>query len=89
MSGRNVDPTVAHLRARVAAHTKWARTDDRVAATAAARQAAEDRWLRLAREQFGDLPPDELARRAEHLKSAHFARLALKSVQARRRRAAA
>lgn len=32
----------------------------------------------------GELPADERARRAEHLRKAHFQRLALKSVQSRR-----
>ncbi|WP_232110599.1 hypothetical protein [Nocardia wallacei] len=34
----------------------------------------------------GALSPEERARRAEHARKAHFARLALKSAQARRRR---
>jgi hypothetical protein len=42
-----------------------------------------DRFLREARERFGDLPPEDLARRAEHLRKAYYARLALKSAQAR------
>lgn len=32
----------------------------------------------------GNLPPAERARRAEHLRKAHFQRLALKSAQSRR-----
>ncbi|MEY8013837.1 hypothetical protein [Mycobacterium servetii] len=35
----------------------------------------------------GTLPPAERAKRAESLRRAHFKRLALKSAQARRRRA--
>lgn len=34
----------------------------------------------------GVLPPEERARRAAHARKAHFARLALRSAQARRRR---
>jgi hypothetical protein len=67
-------------------HEYWATVDDRTAATAPARQAFRDRFLREAREKFGDLPTDELARRAEHLRKAYYARLALKSAQARRAR---
>lgn len=78
-------PEQRTLRARLAAEESWARTQDRSARTAAARKAMEDRWVREARERFGDLPADELARRAEHLKRAHFTRLALKSSQARSR----
>lgn len=76
------------LRARIAAHTKWANTDDPAAATSAARQAFADRFISQAREKFGDLPAAELARRAEHLRKAYFHRLALKSAQARQARKA-
>lgn len=37
----------------------------------------------------GTLPPDELARRAEHARKAYFQRLALKSAQSRRKASAA
>jgi hypothetical protein len=67
---------------------RWAATEDRPAATALARQAFRDRFLREARERFGDLPPDELAYRAEHLRKAFYLRLALRSAQARRARKA-
>jgi hypothetical protein len=65
-------------------HLRWAAVDDRTAATAPARQAFRDRFLREARERFGDLPADELARRAESLRKAYYIRLALKSARARR-----
>lgn len=65
---------------------RWARVEDRAAATAPARQAFAGRFEREARERFGDLEPAELARRAEHLRKAHFKRLALRSAQARRAR---
>jgi hypothetical protein len=74
--------------AKIANHARWAAVDDRSAATQAARDAFRDRFIREAREKFGDLPTDELARRAEHLRKAYFARLALKSAQARRRKKA-
>jgi hypothetical protein len=70
-------------------HASWANTPDRAARTAPARAAFGDRFLREARERFGDLPADELARRAAHLRKAYYARLALKSAQARRKRKAA
>lgn len=75
------------LRGRLAAHTRWAGLDaaGRKAATAAARRAAEDRWLRLAREQHPAASDAELTRIADSLKAAHFARMALRSAQARRR----
>lgn len=60
----------------IAAHESWARTPDRAARTAAARAALDQKFLDAA---GGD--PE----RAAHLRKAHFARLALKSAQARRK----
>jgi hypothetical protein len=74
------------LLATLANHERWAAVDDRTAATAPGRKAFRDRFVREARERFGDLPADELAYRAEHLRKAHYLRLALKSAQARRSR---
>lgn len=71
------------VRAQLAAHESWARAADPVARTAPAREAFA--------KSFEDkvdpdrvLPADERARRAEHARKAHFARMALKSAQARR-----
>lgn len=64
------------LRASVAAHSSWANTADRSARTSAARRALDDKFLI----QAGGDPI-----RASHLRKAHFARLALKSAQSRRR----
>jgi hypothetical protein len=74
------------LLSTAANHDRWAAVEDRTAATAPARQAFRDRFLTEAQERFGDLPADELARRAEHLRKAYYARLALRSAQARRAR---
>jgi hypothetical protein len=71
-----VPSTESSLRARIAAHESWANTADRAARTAAARAALENRFL----EQAGGDPI-----RAEHLRKAYFARLSLKSAQARRK----
>ena len=68
---------------RIAAETFWARTDDRAARTAPARKAMLDRFEREV-DPEGVLAPAERARRAEHARKAWFARLALKSAQARR-----
>ncbi len=73
------------LRGRIGAHTLHARYDPRVT-TAAARRAFLDRFEREA-DPDGVLPLEERARRARHLRKAYFARLALRSAQARRRRA--
>ena len=78
-------PSERSLRGQVAAHTSWARTPDRAARTANARKAALDRFEREV-DPEGTLMPSERARRAASARKAYFARLALKSAQARRRR---
>jgi hypothetical protein len=65
-----------HLRAVIAAHESWAATSDRTARTAPARAALDQKFLD---EADGDPV------RAEHIRKAHYARLALKSAQARRK----
>jgi hypothetical protein len=67
------------LRGRLGAHTKWANCEDRSAATQPARAAFEQRFLDAA---------DGDPVRADHLRKAHFARLALASAQARSRKKA-
>ncbi len=62
--------------ARIASEQSWAMTTDRSARTAPARRALDARFLA---EAEGD------PIRAAHLRRAYFARLALKSVQSRRR----
>jgi hypothetical protein len=64
------------LRASIAAHESWAKTTDRSARTAKARAALDQKFLNQAE---GDPV------RAEHLRKAYYARLALKSAQARRK----
>ena len=68
--------TERSLGARIAAHESWFNTSDRSARTAPARAALEQRFLDAA----GGDPV-----RAAHLRKAHFARLALKSAQSRRK----
>jgi hypothetical protein len=65
------------LLGRLGAHASWANTKDRTARTAPARAALEAKFLA---EADGD--PD----RAASLRKAYYARLALKSAQARRKR---
>ncbi|MCT1909671.1 hypothetical protein [Brachybacterium paraconglomeratum] len=64
------------LAASIAAHESWAATPDRAKRTAPARAALDAKFLA---EADGDPV------RAEHLRKAHYQRLALKSAQARRR----
>lgn len=71
----DLTPSERVLRARLAAHEKWAQT---------ARQAFLDRFERQV-DPDGILDPAERARRAESAKRAHFLRLSLKSARARRR----
>lgn len=77
-----------HLVAQIAANTRWASTpeDERREATRKAREAFDERFDREV-DPDNLLDPVERARRAGHARKAYFARLALKSAQARRRRA--
>jgi hypothetical protein len=73
-------PQDRSLIGRIAAHTKWANTLDRTAATAPARAALEKMFL----DQSGGDPL-----RAASLRRAYYARLALASAKARRKAAVA
>ena len=64
------------LIASIAAHQSWAKTTDRSARTLAARAALDQRFL----DQAGGDPV-----KAEHLRKAYYASLALKSAQSRRK----
>ncbi len=81
-----VDPSERALRARIAAHSKWACTADTTAATAAARTAFLDRFEREI-DPDGLLSPEDRARMAQHARKAYFSKLALKSARARRKKA--
>lgn len=76
----SLTPAERSLRAQIAAHESWANTEDRPARTANARRAFDDKFLK----QAGGDP-----KRAEHLRKAHYARLALKSARARRKQSGA
>ena len=78
----SLSPAERSLRARLAAYAMHARHDAR-------RTSANGRAAFLARferevDPDGRLDPEERRRRAEHARSAYFARLALASVAARR-----
>ncbi|MFE5159677.1 hypothetical protein ACFRNT_14375 [Streptomyces sp. NPDC056697] len=79
-------PQERTLRAQLAAHTSWARTTDPTSRTAKARAAAASRFEREARELHPNGTEEQIARAADHLRKAHFARLGLKSGRARRAR---
>jgi hypothetical protein len=74
--------TIASLRGRIGAYTRWARTEDRVAATEPARRAFATRF-EIEVDPDSVLPVAERHRRAEAARKAYFARLGLKSAQAR------
>jgi len=74
---------------RYGAYKKWAGTADRTAATASARRNSPsniDYWLaRLDPERFAAATDAQKLAAAEAARSAHFALLAMRSAQARRR----
>lgn len=69
---------------RLGALAKWGQCTDRAAATEAARRAAEDRWLREVRAEHPDLDDRSARLMADARKREYFARLAMRSVAARR-----
>lgn len=76
MPANRLPETERSIVGRIGAHKSWGNTEDRAARTANGRRAFEDKFLA---EAGGD------PRRAESLRREYFARLALKSAQARRR----
>jgi hypothetical protein len=84
MANGQMNPSERALRARLAAHAMHGRHDARQT-TAKARAAFLARFERLA-DPEERLPPAERQRRAQQLRSAYFARLALASAKARRAR---
>jgi hypothetical protein len=86
----SVDPIIEAkrrvLRARIAAAERWARTPDRVAATAPARHGLRARFEREV-DPDGALSEAERLRRADQLLRAHMMRMSLIAAERRRRRA--
>lgn len=74
--------------ATVAAHARWARTEDRTSATLKARQAAADRFEKQV-DPDGKLPPATRAKLAASARKAFYQKMALRSAQVRRERQAA
>jgi hypothetical protein len=70
------------LDARIAAHSRWAKTDDRSAATKPAREGLLRRFEREV-DPDGVLDPGERARRAESARRAFYLRLSKAAAQAR------
>ena len=84
-----IDPEVAHTRAIIAANTRWASEPNRTSATARMRQGFLDKLQREARKKLGPAATDEqVAKAVENALRAHYARMQLKSLKARRERSA-
>ena len=73
------------LIGKIGAYSKWARIDDRVAATEPGRRAFMSRFEREV-DPEGKLPEAERLRRSEFAKKAYYTRLALQSAKARERK---
>jgi hypothetical protein len=80
-----MDPADRTLRARLGAHTQWAKTEDRTERTAKARKASAARFVTQAEELHPGGSPELIARTAESLAKAHYTRMGLKSAEKRRR----
>jgi hypothetical protein len=78
----SLTPEQRTMRARIAAHTSWARTEDPSARTKPAREAFLDRFRREV-DPDGKLSETERERRARHAMKAHMQRLALRSAKVR------
>jgi hypothetical protein len=84
----SLTPTERSQRARLASHTSWSKTRDPAARTQPARDKFAERFLdEVDPERV--LPEGERNRRAASARKAYFARLALASATARRRKAVA
>ncbi|MFI6861799.1 hypothetical protein ACIBKZ_18185 [Streptomyces sp. NPDC050421] len=81
-----MNPTERSMRARLAAHISWANTLDPASRTAKARAASMGRFEKQGREKHPDATEEQIARVAQHLKSAYFQRLALASAKSRRKK---
>lgn len=85
MPANRLSPNERRLVAQIGAHKSWEQTENRSARTEPARRAMLEKFEQQV-DPDGTLQPAERAKRAEHARKAYFKRLALKSVQARRRR---
>lgn len=72
-------------RAELGAHISWANTTDRTARTAPGSRAAEARFEKQARELHPDADNEFIAKVAESLRKAHYARMGLLSAAKRRK----
>ncbi|MDX3074579.1 hypothetical protein [Streptomyces sp. MI02-7b] len=80
-------PADRSMIARLAAHISHANDADPTARTAPARAAANEKFVKQAREMHPDASDERIAQVAEHLRKAHFIRLGRASGAARRAKA--
>lgn len=81
-----LSPAERAARARIAAHTRWAKEPDRVAATAPGRRAAFEKLLDEV-DPERQLPEAERLKRAKNAQQAHLERIRLAASRNRRRNA--
>lgn len=79
------DPARRRQIASLAADVSWARTPIRSERMAPANRAREARWERIV-DPDGVMDPAERAKRAESARRAHYKRMSMKGVEARRRK---
>lgn len=84
MSGLSEDER--SIRAQIAVNTRWGKTEDRKAATAAARRGLRAKYEREV-DPDGTLDPAERDRRVDSLMKAHMLRMTLAAKRARAQRA--
>src|SRR4051794_21012454 len=82
MSNNPLTPAQRSARARIAAHTRWAKEPDRLAATAPGRNAAFQKLLDEVDPERA-LPEDERLKRARNAQKAQLERIRLASSRAR------
>lgn len=82
------DPLARSLSARIAAATRWAKTEDRTTATAPMRKGMRDRLARQI-DPDGRLASAELKRRVDSAVLAHMTRMTLAAKRKRDAAAAA
>jgi len=83
MPASPLTPRERTLRARLAAHSRWAQDDPREG-TSKARKTFYDSFLTKV-DPDGVLPEAERQRRAESARKAHYTKMALASARSRRR----
>jgi len=83
MTDLGMTPAQRSLRAKIAAHKSWANTPNRAARTEAARKASHDRFEKIV-DPEGVLPLKVRQQLAASERSAHFAKMALRSAESRR-----